>query len=184
MESVAIVGVGQSIFSRHCGISIRELSFEAFREAMEGLSITTDNIDASIICSAPEYDKQRTPSVLISEYLGLAPKPTFYVESVCSSTSMGLRVAWSLVSSGLHKTVAVIGFQKMSELTSQEASVMLRPVCGDIALPTRTSCIPGDAQTEIVRYYQSGHSPHNRLEADEQFYNPLLFSIGLILPLV
>jgi len=122
MEDVAIVGAGQSVFSRQCGVSIRELCFEAFEEAMEGLDLTTSDIDASIICSAPEYDKQRTPSGLISEYLELTPKPTFYVETVCSSSSTGLRVAWSLIRSGLHKVVAVIGFQKMSELSSREAA--------------------------------------------------------------
>jgi len=122
MEDVAIIGVGQSVFSRKCGISIRELCFEAFKEAMGGLAITNKDIDASIICSAPEYDKQRTPSGLISEYLELTPKPTFYAESACSSSSTGVRVAWSLIKSGLHKVVAVIGFQKMSELTSRESA--------------------------------------------------------------
>src|SRR4030065_47922 len=122
MEEVAIIGAGQSVFSRKCGISVRELCFEAFREAMEGLDIATADIDASITCSAPEYDKQRTPSGLISEYLGLTPKPAFYVESVCSSSTTGLRVAWSLIKSGLHKVVAVIGFQKMSELSSRDAA--------------------------------------------------------------
>lgn len=122
MEEVAIVGVGQSNFSRKCGVSIRELCFDAFKEAMEGLDITTKDIDASITCSAPEYDKQRTPSGLISEYLELTPKPAFYVESVCSSSTTGLRVAWAMIKSGLHKVVAVIGFQKMSELTSRDAA--------------------------------------------------------------
>ncbi len=122
MEDVAVIGVGQSVFSRRCGVSVRELCFEAFNEAMEGLGITTDDIDASITCSAPEYDKQRTPSGLVSEYLELTPKPAFYVESVCSSSSTGLRVAWSLIKAGLHRVVAVIGFQKMSELSSREAA--------------------------------------------------------------
>lgn len=122
MEDVSIVGVGQSIFYRSCGVSIKELCFEAFKEAVEGLNITAADIDASVICSAPEYDKQRTPSGVISEYLGLTPSPTFYVESVCSSSSSGLRVAWSLVKSGLHKVVAVIGFQKMSELSSRDSA--------------------------------------------------------------
>lgn len=122
MEDVAIVGVGQSTFSRKCGVSIRELCFDAFHEAMTGLEITNKDIDASITCSAPEYDKQRTPSGLISEYLELTPKPAFYIESVCSSSTTGLRVAWSLIKSGLHKVVAVIGFQKMSELSSREAA--------------------------------------------------------------
>jgi acetyl-CoA C-acetyltransferase len=122
MEDIAIVGVGQSVFSRKCGVSIRELCFDAFKEAMEGLDMTTKDIDASITCSAPEYDKQRTPSGLISEYLELTPKPAFYVESVCSSSTTGLRIAWAMIKSGLHKVVAVIGFQKMSELSSRDAA--------------------------------------------------------------
>lgn len=122
MQEVAIVGAGQSIFSRNCGMSIRELCFEAYKEAIEGLNLPHKEIDASIICSAPEYDKQRTPAALISEYLELTPNPTFYIESICSSSSTGLRVAWALIKSGLHQVVAVIGFQKMSELTSREAA--------------------------------------------------------------
>jgi acetyl-CoA C-acetyltransferase len=122
MEDVAVIGVGQTVFTRDCGMSIRELSFEAFKEAMTGLDITTKDIDASIICSAPEYDKQRSPSGLISEYLGLTPKPTFYVETVCSSSTTGLRVAYSLIKAGLNKVVAVVGFQKMSELSSRDAA--------------------------------------------------------------
>ncbi|MFC1978632.1 acetyl-CoA acetyltransferase [Chloroflexota bacterium] len=120
-KDVAIVGVGQSTFVRSCGMTTRELCYEAFAEAMEGINLKPSEIDASIICSAPEYDKQRSPAGVVAEYLGLIPQPTFYVESVCSSSSTGLRVAYSLVKSGLYKTVAVVGFQKMSELTSREA---------------------------------------------------------------
>lgn len=122
MEDVAIIGVGQSAFSRKCGVAVRELCFEAYREAMENSGITGKDIDASIVCSAPEYDKQRSPSGLISEYLELTPKPTFYIETVCSSSTSGLRVAWSLIKSGLHKVIAVVGFQKMSELSSRDAA--------------------------------------------------------------
>ena len=118
--SVAIVGVGQTPFSRNCEISIRELCFEAFKDALEDINLTPKEIDASIICSAPEYDKQRSPAGLISEYLGLSPKPTFYAESICSSSSTGVKIAYSLIKSGLHDTVAVIGFQKMSEISSAE----------------------------------------------------------------
>jgi len=122
MDNVAIVGVGQSVFSRKCGMAPRELCFEAFKEAMDGLDITNKNIDGSIVCSAPEYDKQRSPAGSISEYLELTPSPTFYIESVCSSSTTGLRVAWSMIEAGLHQIVAVIGFQKMSELSSRDAA--------------------------------------------------------------
>ena len=121
MSKVAIIGVGQSAFVRSYPGSIRELAFEGFKEALQDAHIATTDIGASIICSAPEYDKQRSPAGVFAEYLGLNPQPTFYVESLCSSSSMGVRLAYSLVKSGLHDVVAVIGFQKMSEISSSES---------------------------------------------------------------
>ncbi len=121
MNKVAIIGVGQSAFVRKYPGSIRELAFEGFKEALKDAQVTTKDIDASIICSAPEYDKQRSPAGVFAEYLGLNPQPTFYVESLCSSSSMGLRLAYSLVKSGLHDVIAVLGFQKMSEISSSES---------------------------------------------------------------
>jgi len=121
MGKVGIIGVGQSAFVRGYPGSIRELVFEGFKEAMEDAQVSVKDIDASIICSAPEYDKQRSPSGVFAEYLGLIPQPTCYLESLCSSASMGLRMAYSLVKSGLHEVVAVVGFQKMSEISSAES---------------------------------------------------------------
>jgi len=121
MGKVAIIGVGQSTFVRSYPGSIRELAFEGFKDAMQDAQISTGDIGASVICSAPEYDKQRSPAGVFAEYLGLNPQPTFYVESLCSSSSMGVRLAYSLVKSGLHDVVAVIGFQKMSEISSSES---------------------------------------------------------------
>ncbi len=121
MSKVAIIGVGQSKFVRSYPGSIRELVFEGFRDALADAQVTTRDIGASVICSAPEYDKQRSPAGVFAEYLGLNPQPTFYVESLCSSSSMGVRLAYSLVKAGLHDVVAVIGFQKMSEISSSES---------------------------------------------------------------
>jgi len=121
MGKIGIIGVGQSAFVRGYPGSVRELAFEGFRDAMQDAGITTKDIGASVVCSAPEYDKQRSPAGVFAEYLGLTPQPTFYVESLCSSSSMGLRLAYSLIAAGLHDMVAVIGFQKMSEITSAES---------------------------------------------------------------
>ena len=120
-KDVAVIGVGQSSFVRGYEGSIRELAFEAFREAMQDAGITQKNVDASVFCSAPEYDKQRSPAGVLAEYLGLIPQPTFYVETVCSSSSTGVKVGYSMIKSGLHDIVVVLGFQKMSEITSAES---------------------------------------------------------------
>jgi len=121
MGKVGIIGVGQSSFVRGYPGSIRELAFEGFKEAMQDARIKTKDIDASIIASAPEYDKQRSPAGVIAEYLGLIPQPTFYIESICSSSSTALKVAYSMIKAGLHDVVAIIGFQKMSEISSSES---------------------------------------------------------------
>ena len=121
MSRVAIIGVGQSKFVRQYPGSIRELAFEGFKNAMQDAGVSVSDIGASVVCSAPEYDKQRSPAGVFAEYLGLNPQPTFYVETLCSSSSTGLRLAYTLVKSGLHDMVAVIGFQKMSEISSAES---------------------------------------------------------------
>jgi acetyl-CoA C-acetyltransferase len=117
---VAVVGVGQTTFTRACKVNIRELCFEAFKDAMEGINLMPKEIGASIVCSAPEYDKQRTPAGIIAEYLGLNPQPTLYTETICASSTTGTILAYSLIKASLYDVVAVIGFQKMSELSSAE----------------------------------------------------------------
>ena len=124
-KEVAVIGAGQTPFTRDCGMSIRELCFEAYKEAARGLKLDPKDVDASIIASAPEYDKQRTPAALINEYLGFPPSPAFYLETVCSSGTTGVRVGYSLIKSGLHNIVVMVGFQKMSELTSREAAQVM-----------------------------------------------------------
>jgi acetyl-CoA C-acetyltransferase len=121
MGKVAIIGVGQTPFVRGYPGSIRELAYDGFKDCMADAQISVKDIDASVVCSAPEYDKQRSPSGVFAEYLGLTPQPTFYVESLCSSGTTGVKLAYSLIKSGLHDVVAVIGFQKMSEISSAES---------------------------------------------------------------
>jgi acetyl-CoA C-acetyltransferase len=119
-DKVAIIGVGQSAFVRGYPGSIRELAYEGFKEAMQNAKLEVKDIDASIIASAPEYDRQRSPAGVVAEYLGLIPQPTCYIETVCSSSSTGVLAAYSMIKAGLYDTVAVVGFQKMSEISSME----------------------------------------------------------------
>jgi len=176
MKDVAIVGVGQSVFSRNCGMSIRELCFEPYKEALEGIDLSPKDIDASIICSAPEYDKQRSPAALMSEYLGLTPKPTFYVESICSSSSSGIRVAWSMIKSGLHNVIGVIGFQKMSELASREvAEVMGRGDDTMFGSPLGTSMPAGYAMYAQAHSAKYGTTEEDlaRIRVKNSFYGAM-----------
>src|SRR6201981_4205487 len=125
MARIAIVGVGQSKFGKRSDDSLRELAFEAYSSALDDADLESSVIDGSVVCSATHYDKQRSPAGVVSEYLWLNPKPTFNVEAACASSAVGLRTAWSLVSSGLNDVVAVVGVQKMTELSSGEIQELM-----------------------------------------------------------
>ncbi len=125
MGRIAIVGVGQSKFGKRSDASLRELAFEAYAAALKDCNSQPSHIDASIVCSATHYDKQRSPAGVVAEYLGLNPKPTFNIEAACASSAVGLRTAWALVSSGLHDVIAVIGVQKMTELSNEEIQELM-----------------------------------------------------------
>lgn len=117
---VAIIGVGQSSFGKRPDSSIRDLTFEAFYEAIEDTkNLGRMDIDASLVATAAGYDKQRSPAAVIAEYLELNPQPTFLTEAACASSTVALRTAWSFIKSGLHDVVAVIGYQKMTDMTSE-----------------------------------------------------------------
>ena len=125
MARVGIVGIGHSKFGKRSDASLRELAFEAYSAALEDAEIESSAIDGSIVCAATHYDKQRSPAGVVAEYLGLNPKPTFNVEAACASSAVGLRNAWALISSGLHDVTAVIGVQKMTELSSEEIQELM-----------------------------------------------------------
>jgi len=117
---VGIVGIGQTKFGKIADASSRELAAEAFRQALSDAGLARKDIPTLIVCSGTHYDKQRSPAGIIAEYLGLNPSPTFHVEAACASSGVGVRVAWSMIQAGLHDIVAVLGFQKMTELDAAE----------------------------------------------------------------
>jgi len=128
---VGIVGIGQTKFGKIPNTSSRELVAEAFKGALSDAGLSRKDISTLIVCSGTHYDKQRSPAGIMAEYLGLNPTPTLHVEAACASSGVGVRVGWSMIQAGLHDVVAVVGFQKMTELDAAEVQdVMSRS--GDV----------------------------------------------------
>jgi acetyl-CoA C-acetyltransferase len=125
MSRVGIIGIGHGVFGRRSDATVQELAFEAFREAVEDAGISREEIDASVIGSVPEYHKQRSLPGVVQEYLGLNPKPTWLTEVACSSGSAAIRTAWMSIKAGMHDVVAVIGCQKMTELSTAEILALM-----------------------------------------------------------
>ncbi|OHB81131.1 MAG: acetyl-CoA acetyltransferase [Planctomycetes bacterium RBG_16_64_12] len=131
MARVGVIGIGHGRFGRRSDATVQELAFEAFRMAMDDAGIGREELDASIIAAVPEYHKQRSVAGVVQEYLNLNPRPTWLCEAACASGSAAIRTAWMGIRSGLHEVVAVIGCQKMTELSTPEILALMGRV-GDV----------------------------------------------------
>ena len=125
MGRVGVIGIGHGRFGRRSDATVQELAFEAFRMAMKDAGISREELDASVIAAVPEYHKQRSVAGVIQEYLNLNPLPTWLTEVACASGSAAIRTAWMAIQSGLHDVVAVIGAQKMTELSTPEILALM-----------------------------------------------------------
>jgi acetyl-CoA C-acetyltransferase len=125
MTRVGLIGLGHGVFGRRSDATVQELAFEAFRAAIDDAGIDRDVVDASVIGSVPEYHKQRSLAGVVQEYLGLVPKPTWLTEVACASGSAAIRTAWMAIKAGVHDVVAVIGCQKMTELSTPEILALM-----------------------------------------------------------
>jgi len=125
MSRIGIIGAGHGVFGRRSDATVQELAFEAFRAALEDGGIDRDQLDATVIAAVPEYHKQRSVAGVVQEYLNLNPRPTWLTEVACASGSAAIRTAWMAIQSGLHPVVAVIGCQKMTELSTPEILALM-----------------------------------------------------------
>jgi acetyl-CoA C-acetyltransferase len=128
---VGIVGIGHGKFGKRDDATVQELGYEPFREALADSNLTLKDIDATVIGSVPEYHKQRSLPGVVTEYIGMNPKPTYLTEAACASSSAALYTAWANIKAGLHDIVAVVGVQKMLELSTPELLALMGRV-GDV----------------------------------------------------
>lgn len=126
MSKVAIVGVGISKFGNRKGVSLRELAFEAFKEAVEDAKIEKEEIQSVITaCASDEFAMSLQPAAQVQEYLGLNPRPHFRTEAACASGSMAVRSGWMTIQSGLADIVLVNGVEKMTEVSTPRATEIM-----------------------------------------------------------
>lgn len=128
---IGVIGIGHGVFGRRNDATVQELAFEPFKEAMEDAGITQNEIDAAVIGSSPEYHKQRSLPGVVAEYIGMNPKPAFLTEAACASSSAALYSAYGFIKGGMFDIVAVIGVQKMMELSTPEILALMGRV-GDV----------------------------------------------------
>ncbi len=113
----AVIGVGQTKHrSARKDVSMAGLVREAAMEALVDAHMTWKDIDAVVIGKAPDmFEGIAMPELYLADALGAVGKPMMRVHTAGSVGGSTAIVATKLVTSGVHKRVLTVSYEKQSE---------------------------------------------------------------------
>jgi len=125
-RGVAIVGAGMSKFGMFQDKNSKDLFVEAYREMLSSVEKGFDpqDIDALYLgnFSSDFFIHQSHWGPLISDLIGLAPKPATRTEGACASSALAFREGVFAIASGFYDLVLVAGVEEMSKRTTEEVA--------------------------------------------------------------
>ena len=137
------IGVKERRILNEEGLGTSYMARKAAKQLMQKTGANPDDIDAVIVCTTtPDYHFPSTASILCDK-LGLKNAFAFDFQAACCGFLYGMEVAASLVASGRHKKVILVGADKMSSMVDYTdratcpifgdgaAAVMLEPTTED-----------------------------------------------------
>ena len=140
------IGVKERRILNEEGLGTSYMARKAAKQLMQKTGVNPDEIDAVIVCTTtPDYHFPSTASILCDK-LGLKNAFAFDLQAACCGFLYGMEVAASLVASGRHKKVILVGADKMSSMVDYTdratcpifgdgaAAVMLEPTTEDYGI--------------------------------------------------
>ncbi|MBI4301716.1 MAG: hypothetical protein HY664_03835 [Chloroflexi bacterium] len=125
-RGVAVVGAGMSKFGAFKDKSSRDLFVEAFTEMKKSVDKGLDagDIDALYLgnFSSDLFEGQGHTAPIMTDWVGLIPKPATRVENACASGGAALREGIIAVASGIYDVVLVGGVEKMTNLPTERVT--------------------------------------------------------------
>jgi acetyl-CoA acetyltransferase len=115
MRDVYIIGAGMTLFGKHPERSLRDLGWEACRNALRDAGITPAQIEAGYCGNALALSLQGETGVgqNVLWELGISGIPILNVENACATGATALHEAWIAVASGIYDIVIVVGTEKV-----------------------------------------------------------------------
>jgi acetyl-CoA C-acetyltransferase len=115
MHLADIVGIGRTKAAEHWNRGLIDLAREAGTAAM---AQAPDKPTALVVANALSgvLGDQRNVAVYVAKQLGLHNLDTYNIEADEASGGAALRVALSLIGSGMHETVLVVGAEKTTDV--------------------------------------------------------------------
>ena len=125
-RGVAVVGAGMSKFGMFSDKDSKYLFAEAFHEMLSTVDrgIDPKDIDALYLGNFTNdfFVHQGHWGPIISDLLGLAPKPATRTEGACASSALAFREGVFAIASGFYDVVLVGGVEEMSKLSTEEVT--------------------------------------------------------------
>ena len=124
------IGVKERRILNEEGLGTSYMARKAAKQLVQKTGVNPDEIDAVIVCTTtPDYHFPSTASILCDK-LGLKNAFAFDLQAACCGFLYGLEVAASLVVSGRHKKVILVGADKMSSMVDYTERATC-PIFGD-----------------------------------------------------
>lgn len=184
-ETVAVLGTFQTQFkTHHPEHTFAEQAQTAAAGALQSAGMTPDDIDAVVFSLAPTYFMGVADADRWSiDYIFGAGKPMMRVHTGGATGGSALQAAYSLVRSGLHRSVLIVGAERIAE--TPDAQRVLNLIFDvfyerDIPLSTNTSVAlwttrylqrygftPEDTARVVVRARRNAmRNPHAHLKGN------------------
>lgn len=126
MRDVAVVGAGMSRFGMFADKDSKDLFAEAFREMVASVDKGFDphEIEAMYLGNFTNdfFVHQAHWGPIISDLVGIAPKPSTRTEGACASSALAFREGVFAIASGFYDIVLVGGVEEMSKCTTEEVA--------------------------------------------------------------
>ena len=124
------IGVKERRILNEEGLGTSYMARKAVKQLLQKTDVNPDDIDAIFVTtSTPDYHFPSTASILCDK-LGLKNAYAFDLQAACCGFLYGLEVASSLVASGRHKKVILVGADKMSSMVDYSDRATC-PIFGD-----------------------------------------------------
>ncbi len=117
MNKVVVASATMTPFTDHYDRDIRDLASEAIRDIFRKTEIERSAVDGLVIGSmaSMSFTNQGNLGALIASENNLN-SASFTVEAGEASGQAALRAAYSLIKSGMHETVLVLGLEKVTDI--------------------------------------------------------------------
>jgi len=125
-RGVAVVGAGMTKFGMYKNKDSKDLFVEAFNETIASVDkgLDPNEIEALYLgnFSNDFFVHQSHWAPMISDLVGLVPKPATRTEGACASSALAFREGVFAIASGFYDIVLVGGVEEMSKTSTEEVA--------------------------------------------------------------